>query len=257
MAKNSSTNNTDNNAGTSVPKTLNMSKKNHARFVKCLNLSQDKAAQETKEGKAAFGKCIEFGSKHCNCKNFGKFDAQTDACRTCNFSTSSICSFVSSDKKGKFVLYDAKSFPKLITKVARDKYGFTVSGNHTKLAALLEKAPLKMKDIKAALGNTYYECCNKFPAIFGKSDNKYFYIQGSAAEALSIKIDKDTAKAKKDTADKIEKEKKDKREKKEQAKKDALAKKEAESKAKADAKIKADAQAKKDAEKDASSKDSK
>ena len=96
-----------------------------------------------------------------------------------------------SEKNGNdFIVCQFKNPAKkvVISKVERDQYGFTLSGNHSKLVVLLTKNPLKMADVKKELGNTYYECVNKYPKIFGKTKStKLFYVKKAASEKSAIK----------------------------------------------------------------------
>lgn len=267
------TNSTNSN---NVKRDNHMTAKNFKLFSKCMTLALDKAAKESKESNAAISKCVTLCAKYSTCKAFKRFDVKADSCKKCNFSVMSICSYVKnleSDKKALFVMLDEKAFAaKKAEKVERDKYNFTLSGNHSSLAAILENECLKMSEIKNRLGNTYYCCANKFPTIFAKSVNKYFYVIGSNAEKLSIEIDKKIADLKKEAAKLIEKEKAAKKaeaEKKktdraeaDKKKKDDAAKKKAEKAAKKKkdaekAEAKKAASDKKKAEKDAKSSDKK
>ena len=70
----------------------------------------------------------------------------------------------------------------LIGKIKRSKTGKISNGkksdSFTSLVTLLQNnGKMKMKDIKSALGNSYYELIGKNLDVFGKDENKYFYLK--------------------------------------------------------------------------------
>ena len=60
--------------------------------------------------------------------------------------------------------------------------GFFVGSAHDKLHKMLSKKALKMQEVKAVLGNTYYDICNRRKEVFGRTEDKLFYVIGSKAD---------------------------------------------------------------------------
>jgi len=123
------------------------------------------------------------------CKTVGQ--EQHDGCQKMMASTKSI-------NKVKIAAQKAKAnMEKKTVKKSKNEHGFVIGSSTYKVYIALTIEAMKQKEIKELFGNTYYNFCGAHPEVFGKTENKIYYVKGSKAEKKALKLEATTKKTEK------------------------------------------------------------
>jgi len=79
--------------------------------------------------------------------------------------------------------------------VERDEFGFSVNTKKHDFIVMISEKPMKMAEIKAATGDSYYNTIANFSDRILKTETAHYYVKGSPAEELAKQIVADTKKA--------------------------------------------------------------